>query len=573
MPSSAFFELHRWRVSLAFASLVVGQLFFSPLQAQQAGRGVLEQRRQEERVEAIRQREERAVDVRREQMQTLPLERLPDDETPCFKIDHVAFKGSDPRFSWLGAAVAGPDGSDPVLGRCLGGKRLGIVLRRLQNRLIQEGYITTQVSLADQDLKSGTLEITVTPGRIGRIEAVPPDASRIRLKSNVPARPGDILNLRDIEQGLENLRGLPSADADVRISPTQTPGESDILVEYRQSFPLRLTLTADDGGSKSTGKYQGGLTLAYDNPLGLSDLIYLSLNRDLDQRGADGARSGVFHYAVPFGYWNASVTYDRNRHYQKIVGLTQDYTYSGKSENISLRLGRVVFRDGRSKTTLAGGAFQKRSSNYIDDTEVEVQRRRTAGWFAEAHHQYFTEAGGLFNVSLDYRRGTGALGAISAPEEDFKEGTSRFQLLSLGLNYNLPFTLGQRHWIYRLNGRAQWNGSQLAPPERFIIGGRYTVRGFDGESVLAAERGVLIRNELATGLAQGMEIYLGLDYGKVSGPTARLLIGQQLAGSVVGVRGTYRAFHYDLFVGAPLDKPKGFRTASTTAGFNISMNF
>lgn len=524
-------------------------------------------------MEAIRQREERTVDVRREQAEALPLERFPDDESPCFKMERVVFKGSDARFTWLDAAVAGPDGSDPVLGRCLGGKGLGIVLRRLQNRLIEEGYITSQVSLADQDLKSGVLEITVTPGRIGRIETVSPETSRIRLGSSVPARSGDILNLRDIEQGLENLRGLPSADADIRISPTGTPGESDVLVEFRQGFPLRLTLSADDGGSKATGKYQGGMTLAYDNPLGLGDLAYLSLNRDLDQHGADGARSGVFHYALPFGYWNAAVTYDRNRHYQKVVGLTQNYTYSGKSENISLRLGRVVFRDGQSKTTLAGGAFQKRSSNYIDDTEVEVQRRRTAGWFAEAHHQHFTDAGGLFSVSLDYRRGTGALGAVSAPEEDFKEGTSRFQLLSLGLNYSLPFEFGQRRWVYRLNGRAQWNGSRLAPPERFILGGRYTVRGFDGESVLSAERGGLIRNELATGLAQGMEVYLGLDYGKVSGPTARLLIGRQLAGSVIGVRGAYRAFNYDLFVGTPLDKPKGFRTASTTAGFNISLNF
>lgn len=70
------------------------------------------------------------------------------------------------------------------------------------------------------------------------------------------------------------------------------------------------------------------------------------------------------------------------------------------------------------------------------------------------------------------------------------------------------------------------------------IAGRYTVRGFDGEALLSGERGLLWRNEIAWNVfSLGHELYLALDYGRVEGPGTRNLVGRQLAGSALGVRG------------------------------------
>jgi hemolysin activation/secretion protein len=66
---------------------------------------------------------------------------------------------------------------------------------------------------------------------------------------------------------------------------------------------------------------------------------------------------------------------------------------------------------------------------------------------------------------------------------------------------------------------------------------------------------------------------LALDHGRVNGPSAQNLLGQQLTGSAVGLRGKINFLIYDLFVGTPLRKPEGFRTANTTYGFSLAANF
>ena len=214
--------------------------------------------------------------------------------------------------------------------------------------------------------------------------------------------------------------------------------------------------------------------------------------------------------------------------------------------------------------------YLTKSSNFIDDTEVEVQRRRMAGWELGVQHRAFI-ADAVLDLSVAYRQGTGAFGAISAPEEAFDEGTSRPRIVTAETSLNLPFKFSGQSFRYNGTGRAQWNRTPLVPQDRFSIGGRYTVRGFDGESVLMAERGWLIRNDLGWMLGEsGQELYLGVDHGQVGGSSADRLIGTRLTGAVLGLRGGYKNFSWDLFTGAPLVKPEGFKTSHITAGVNLT---
>src|SRR5690606_18647598 len=97
--------------------------------------------------------------------------------------------------------------------------------------------------------------------------------------------------------------------------------------------------------------------------------------------------------------------------------------------------------------------------------------------------------------------------------------------------FYLPFQLAEQVMRWNMLWRAQWNRTPLVPQDNFSIGGRYTVRGFDGESVLAADRGWLLRNELGWRPgASGQEIYLGIDYGEVSGDDTHNLPGTYLGG-------------------------------------------
>jgi len=99
------------------------------------------------------------------------------------------------------------------------------------------------------------------------------------------------------------------------------------------------------------------------------------------------------------------------------------------------------------------------------------------------------------------------------------------------------------------------------------------VRGFDGEVLLSADRGWLIRNDLSFALRNTrQELYVGIDHGQVSGQNSESLIGTRLTGGVIGLRGSFLWFTYDVFASAPLAKPSGFKTSSKLAGFNLNFS-
>jgi len=545
-----------------------------------------EQRRAQERERLLRAQQEKAPDVRGSPAAVADSAKLPTAESPCFAVQTLQLRpvaGEPPalasQFAWALAAAAGPDASDAPTGRCLGAGGVAIVIKRLQNAVIARGYVTTRILAEPQNLSSGVLTLTVIPGRVRAVRFSEGSDARGNAWTALPAKPGDILNLRDIEQALENFKRVPTAEADIQIEEAKgadsQPGQSDLVISYKQAFPFRLSVFADDSGSKATGKYQGGVTLSYDNWWTLNDLFYVTFNRDLGggDSGSRGTYGGAVHYSVPFGYWLLGLTASKNRYYQSVAGASQNYVYSGTSDNAEVKLSRLVYRDASRKTTASLKAWQRKSNNFIDDTEIEVQRRIVGGWeFGMGHKEFIGDA--TLEGSLAYKRGTGAFGSLPAPEEAFGEGTSRFALIMADANLSWPFKIAEQKLRYTATWRFQHNRTPLTPQDRFAIGGRYTVRGFDGKSSLSAERGWLLRNELSTALGEsGQELYVGLDHGEVGGPSSEFLVGKRLTGAVLGLRGVLKGLQYDLFVGKPIKKPDAFQTADATVGVSLNYSF
>ena len=542
-----------------------------------------ELQRQQERERLLREQQEKVPDVRLKRPEaTDGKERLPSDESPCFNIDKISLDGNaSEQFQWALEYANKIDEFTPdhAVHRCLGSKGINLVMRRIQNAIIGRGFVTTRVLAAPQDLKTGTLTLTLIPGRIRNIRFAEGTDARATKINAFPANPGDLLNLRDIEQALENFKRVPTAEADIQITPATganaKPGESDVVIQWRQGFPFRVTLSLDDSGSESTGKYQGGVTVSYDHWWTLNDLLYVSINRDLG--GADpgnrGTRSYVIHYSLPLGYWLLGLTTSENRYHQEVAGTTQNYIYAGKSQNSDIKLSRLIYRDASRKDIVSLRGWYRESHNYIDDTEIEVQRRRMAGWELGVSHKEFIGASTL-DANLKYKHGTGAKNSLAAPEEDFNEGTSRPSIVTADAQLNIPFAIGQERFRYNLAWRQQWNRTPLVPQDRFSIGGRYTVRGFDGESVLMGDRGWLIRNDFAWAVhPAGHELYLGIDYGGVGGQSTKDMDSHTLAGGVLGLRGYVKGLSYDAFIGHPIHKPQWFRTDYGVVGFNLVWSY
>ncbi|WP_163434829.1 ShlB/FhaC/HecB family hemolysin secretion/activation protein, partial [Escherichia coli] len=66
------------------------------------------------------------------------------------------------------------------------------------------------------------------------------------------------------------------------------------------------------------------------------------------------------------------------RYYQTVAGKYTDIHYSGKSRSLNLQLSRVLHRGASSRTTASYDVLLRETRNFIDDTEITAQKRRTS---------------------------------------------------------------------------------------------------------------------------------------------------------------------------------------------------
>ncbi|WP_250490429.1 ShlB/FhaC/HecB family hemolysin secretion/activation protein [Caballeronia sp. INML2] len=142
----------------------------------------------------------------------------------------------------------------------------------------------------------------------------------------------------------------------------------------------------------------------------------------------------------------------------------------------------------------------------------------------------------------------------------------------------MPFAIASQPLRYVTTFHGQYTNDTLFYIDDLTIGSRYTVRGFDGEQMLAGEKGFFWRNELQAPIGKtGQTLYAGIDYGRVFGPNTAFLAGTQLVGAVIGIRGgvpsKYAGFSYDLFAGTPIYKPSALETSRVTLGFQMTAQF
>ena len=507
-------------------------------------------------------------------------------EQPCFPIN--AFTLDVPKTLSDAARTKGASAlpMDPFAyarewlehyrGACIGKQGLDLLVKGLQQLILSRGAITTRVLVPEQDMASGTLKLVLIPGTIRHLTFANPKLWGT-WKSAFPARDGDLLNLRDLEQGLEQMRRVSSQDVDMKIEPTATPGESDVVITVKRVKPWTVVASIDNSGTRATGKLQGNLSVGLDNPLGLNDILTLGANQDLelgDKRFGSHGFNGS--YSVPWGYWTATLFGNSNTYYQPIAATGgQVFVSSGNAQTTGVKLQRVLFRN---QNDISGVEFQlsKRwGESFIEGIDIPTQRRNNT--FVEAgltNRHYFGAA--QFDGVLAYRQGIGWLGATADPYPD--GATYRYKMAVLDANLSVPFALGQQAFRYVTTFHGQYTNNTLFFIDDLTIGSRYTVRGFDGEQLLAGEKGFYWRNELQAPIGNtGQAVYVGLDYGHVFGPNTANLAGTELAGAVIGVKGSigtrFGAYGYDLFAGTPVYKPSGFDTARVTLGFQLTAQF
>jgi hemolysin activation/secretion protein len=474
----------------------------------------------------------------------------------CHRISDIVISGA-PHLS--------PSTRDGIVGRhaggCLGVAQIEQILAAITRDYIDRGYITTRAYLPSQDLSGGRLEILVVEGRVGPVELDDGGKGSIRPGLVFPAE-GALLNLRDLEQGIEQVNRLSSNNAQLGIEPGDAPGVSRVLIRNAPAFPLHAFLGADNHGSESTGRNQLAFGLTADRLLGLNEMMIYAHRRSQPYDNLRKASSSdSFTFILPLAYWTFSAAASRSGYTTSILAPGgSPLRFHGDSDSFSLKLSRTVARSQTSRATLGVGLLRKSTRNTLEGELLGVSSRRLT--VMELEGGASTQlAGGALTLALGYERGLSAFGALR-DADDLPDDAPRAQFgkLRYQLGYFYPFRAAglDAEFSSRIEGqRAQ---DTLYGSEQILIGGIYSVRGFSVNS-LSGDHGWFSRNELAlrpvlslAGQALPLRLYAGFDFGAVSGRAAGAPSGR-LAGVAAGVSGAWNRLSFDIFHARPVSQP------------------
>ncbi|WP_338724346.1 ShlB/FhaC/HecB family hemolysin secretion/activation protein [Pseudomonas tolaasii] len=414
-------------------------------------------------------------------------------DTRCFPIKDIQLQGAD--------SLPAPDRErllKPYVGQCLGVSQLNDLLKTLTDYYIAKGRVTSRAYLPQQDLSTGHLQVLVVEGKLEALKSAEGSSVTDReLAMAFPGKVGEALNLREVEQLVDQLNRLPSKQAQMELTPGSQIGGSDVVVKNTPQKPWRASLSRNNDGQKSTGEQQWGAGLEWDSPLGLADQLVLRGGHDGVSDHQKTSKNSMLYYNVPWGWWNFSYTYSESDYRALGYADTFKFKQSGDNQNHQFRAERVVHRDDVSKTSINAGVAHLRTNNYINDERLGVSSQRLSELQLGVNHG--RRIGNSFvNLDLGMQNGIGAFDAQANDERDKngnRQPSARYRKYTATVSYLQPFTLWGESFSFSSLATGQHSEDILFSPQRMSLGGSASVRGFKDQQ-LTGDSGGYWRNDV-----------------------------------------------------------------------------
>lgn len=519
------------------------------------------ERIQEREIERQRAREERLRDSQitppTGSSITQPEVESSQDEQ-CLPIQTVLLKGLE-KFSQDEFKTE----IDKITGECTSLSQINEVLRVITNRYISAGYVTSRAVVGPQDLTDGILEIIIVEGQISDIEGEPDGYSKSTLDVTFPRLKGDLLNLRDLEQGVDQLSRLPSGEPNIDIKPGTTPGTSVVVVSRKPiANQIRAGASFNNDGSQSTGRIQSSVNLDVDNVIGIADYWSAYFSRSLTNRsGVNSEGYGLFA-SIPYGYWTASVSIGRFEYESILAGNGLSFANSGTTWNGSVSIDRLIFRDSKTKLSVGGTLALLDTENLVQGIVLATNSYRQVNGSANIRLQRRTKKG-LLTASLGFSQGLDILGANSV---DTGPGGASIlaQKTDLTVTYQRKAKIFDLPIDYSSLVRVQSAFDPVFSGQRFSLGGSSTVRGFRDDGI-SGRHGIFTRQQIGFPLkrifakskdaASLISGYLGYDAGVIFCCSSDAFERGGLQSATAGLRFSNRYIQGDFSVSKPISSP------------------
>lgn len=425
--------------------------------------------------------------------------------------------------------------AQPYMGKAVDFGDLDDICRQVMAYFESVNQPVVTALVPEQEIRGGVVQILVVRGKMGKVSV---EGNRYfkseNLKSVVRLKEGDDIDLGTLTDDMNWLNGNPFRQVEPSLSPGQSAGQTDVVLEVKDRFPIRPYVSYDNFGIQSLGydRYSAGASMidiwsGWDQQLNYQYLTSGGFNALI-------SNSGSYSVALP---WEHSLTFlaSYSKSNPDAVGpMVQSGYYWQVSGRYNIPLPTLNVLDGLDyrHQVYAGYDFKAANSDLFFN--------------GAALDPVYNGLVGLYNISqfvLGYGLNlTDPLGSTSFETVLYgspggmsaNNNNTSFQNIDGGADAQYIYGKFSLNRVFRLpgdaclmlSGQIQQADSNLMPSESFGIGGYDTVRGYDQRSS-NGDNGYLGNIEIRTppisiwqwagaGEALDQLVLLGfLDYGQV----------------------------------------------------------
>lgn len=495
-----------------------------------------------------------------------PVVKLPPAGGQCFSIKTT-------RLVKQPQSLISPPMFQRLNGHCADVRALSQLLSDINIFYKNKGLITTRAYFPKQNLKSGNLTLDIRAGVLEKIEyanSLPIDG---RISSAFPLDQGSIINLRQLEQGLDNFNKPPSQQGQFKLYPGTEPHKTIVKINTKQEKPWRFKTTLNNSGYDSTGKRKASADLSFDNVIDSNDTLSFGYNRNIDtDNHTKYSKSMSMQWVVPVNNKEWDVSYSQHQFKRVLPGINQNYVVDGKSEVVQAGISTLINRDQRKRIYAYAKVGYKDSKNFIENNEIKTQRRRLTTAKAGMRGDIALINKSTVDWDVGIKTGTSWFGAM---DEIPGDAEADFEALTISTQYKQPLQAGGYTLTSTVN--AQLTSNELPGSEQFGVGGRYDVRGFHDDT-LFGNSGVFLRNTLEKKQWKDGQLsfqpYVGVDAGWIKASKAAEWDKSRVVGVAAGAKIKIgKHITSEATYSKALDRPSDFRASKDQLYWTTTVKF
>ncbi len=383
----------------------------------------------------------------------------------------------------------------PSIGKTLTLRELSEVAGLVSEHYAAQGFILAQAYLPPQEIRGGVVEIAILEGKVGKIGVT----GNTRYKSSTvlramePVRKRGIIHEGTLETALNEMNDYPGLKVRAALKPGETRGLTDLELTAKERLPYTLVTDINNYGSRLTGPWMYGAEVGLGNLVGLGDNLTLR-----GTKSDDNLFLTNIGYIIPVTSFGTKLQFGWV-HSENVIGEEfASLRPVGRADIISGDILQTITRTGALSLTAVVGFDGKTIRNIISNAlsskdELRIFRLGLRGDYRDPFlgRTYF---GATWHRGVDFWGGstTDAPGTSFAITEGgvtrgggpgnwskWTADLARFQSLGFPFIQRLPVlpkVFNDSYMILRATG--QIASDRLLSPERFAIGGYYTVRGY-----------------------------------------------------------------------------------------------